>query len=50
MQREMNFLRWTPASFRSSAPNLHVSIFCFGVTAKEDAVGKTTIKIPAMTA
>src|ERR1700691_3321379 len=49
MQSLMNFVRCAPASFWSSAPNLHVAILSFDVTAN-DEVPNITVNRPAATA
>ena len=49
MQSLMNFVRCAPASFWSLAPNLHVAIFSFGVTANDGALN-ITVNRPAATA
>jgi hypothetical protein len=50
MQSFMNFARFAPSSFWSSAPNLQVSIFSPAVTAKDGEHGSITASKAATTA
>ena len=50
MQFLRNFARAGPCSFWSSAPNLHVTIFSFAVTAKQGALGSMVMSKAAIDA
>ena len=47
MQFFMNLARAAPCNFWSSAPNLHVAIFSFAVTANDGAPGSMAINVAA---